>query len=347
MIGGRLRDLGRSLARIFPGGPRCLIVTHPRLKTLYGRSIERSVRRSGMRPAFALIPEGETAKNLSAARDLYRKCLAEKLDRSSVILAFGGGVVGDTAGFVAATYLRGLPLVQVPTTLLAMVDSSIGGKTGVDLPQAKNFIGAFHQPKLVWIDPALLASLPEREIRNGLAEVIKYGVIADRDLFGILERSGPLQAAGRRALREKMIARCAAVKARVVSRDERETRGLREILNFGHTWGHAIETFTRYRAYSHGEAVALGMRAAGAMALHLGLWTRTDQDRLTGLLRRAGLPLRLKDGLPRKRMAEILSRDKKNRSGLLRFVLPRRLGKVIVRTVPASVALKGLEAIQP
>ena len=223
-----------------------------------------------------------------------------------------------------------------------MVDSSIGGKTGVDLPEAKNFVGAFYQPGLVWADIGTLKTLPQRELSNGMAEAVKYGVIADASLFGLLEKRMPELLDARSPVLPRVVAACAQIKADVVSEDEKETRGLREILNFGHTWGHAIETFTGYREYKHGEAISIGMCAAGRMARELGTWSEKDQGRMEQLLADARLPLKLKTRLPSKRMMEILARDKKNRSGKLRFVIPLRIGKVAVREVSPGTALKGL-----
>lgn len=351
VTGAAFKDLGRAIKKTCGQGSRtpgrALIITHPSLRSMFGPVLSRSLIRAGIRPSFSTIAEGERSKNLKTVQNLYSSCLRERLDRSSVIVALGGGVVGDVAGFVAATYLRGVDLVIVPTTLLAMVDSSIGGKVGVDLAEAKNFVGSFYQPRLVWINPGALRSLPGREMRNGMAEVIKYGVIADRGLFGLLEKKISNLQGSRTKLISRVIARCARIKANVVSRDERETSGLREILNFGHTWGHAIEAYTGYRSYKHGEAIAIGMCAAGFMAEQLSLWKHSERIRMERLISRAGLPLRLRIAVPAGRILKILTRDKKNRAGDLRFVLPQRIGKVTVRKVPVKLALEGLRSVQP
>ena len=347
VIGAPMRDLPVHLKKWARPPSKVLVVTHPSLKPPFGKTLAQSLERSGIRAAFAAIPEGEKTKNLETVRSLYQKCLEEKLDRSSAILALGGGVAGDIAGFLAATYLRGIGLIQVPTTLLAMVDSSIGGKTGVDLAGAKNYVGAFYQPKLVWIDPSVLKKLPRREMSNGMAEMIKYGVIADRSLFGILEKNTPEITDLDPILLSRIIALCARIKARVVSEDEKETKGLREILNFGHTWGHAIEAYTGYGTYKHGEAISIGMRAAGSMAEKLGLWDPGERLRLENILRAAGLPLRLKKKLPSAPLLAVLRRDKKNRHGKLRFVLPVKIGRVVVREVTEQTALLGLKIVQP
>lgn len=341
-IGVSLKNLGSKIE----SARKALIVTQPFAKK-YEKIAANSLLRSKIQPSFVYLPTGEKQKNLQTVQALYHKCLQEKLDRSSCIIALGGGVVGDIAGFVAATYLRGISLIQVPTTLLAMVDSSIGGKVGVDLAEAKNYVGSIYQPTLVWIDETVLQTLPEREFRNGLAEVIKYGVIADKNLFEILEKNLSLPLTAYCLPLRTIIPRCVSIKARIVSKDERETKGLREILNFGHTLGHAIETLTHYREYSHGEAISIGMCAAGAIAQKLGLWNSENQRRLTNLLFRTGLPLFLRKRLSEKSVATVLMRDKKLREGELRYVLPVRIGKVIVKKIPLKLALAGLRSVQP
>ena len=346
-VGGRLEDLGAAVQKTVrhKGFPprRALVVAHPFLKKRYGARLASGFKKSGVELSYAIVPPGEHRKDLATVEKLYRKCVRDGLDRSSCIVALGGGVVGDMAGFAAATYLRGINVVQVPTTLLAMVDSSIGGKTGVDLPEAKNFVGAFHQPALVWIDPSVLSTLPEREFRNGMAEVIKYGVIADAKLFSLLERLAPLSP--RTPQLSEVISRCAQIKASVVSKDERETRGLRETLNFGHTLGHAIETLTEYRTYKHGEAVAIGMCAAGAMAVRLKLWSIGEAKRMMELIALSGLPNELKGRLPSGELLQIMGRDKKVLSGAIRYVLPRRIGKVTVEKVDLKALLAGLDFV--
>ncbi len=344
-VGSPLSALGHSVSKIRKS-KNALIVTHPSIYKLYGPLVEKSLSSAGISPSVHLMPEGEHSKTLRSVEAIYQSCLRHKLDRSSWIVALGGGVAGDVAGFAAATYLRGIPLVQVPTTLLAMVDSSIGGKTGVDLKEAKNYVGSFYQPKLVWADIQTLKTLPEREFINGLAEVIKYGVIWDPKLFQTLE-------AKIRGLKndfstaETIVRRCAEIKAKVVSEDEKETKGLREILNFGHTWGHVIETMGQYKIYKHGEAISIGMCAAGQMAAEEGLWSKDELTRMEDLLEHAGLPLKLLKPIPAKPAMQILARDKKNLGGRLRFVLPSKIGKMSVKEVVPELALKGLEYVQP
>ncbi len=293
---------------------------------------DRMARQLGERCAGRmLLPGGERSKDLATVFRLYAAAAAARLDRKSVVIALGGGVIGDAVGFFAATYLRGLRVVQVPTTLMAQVDSAVGGKTGVNLFCGKNLVGAFHQPSAVAVDPSLLKTLPDREFRSGLAEVIKYGVIADAPLFRrlearmdrILQRQAPELA--------WIIARCCAIKADVVSRDERETTGLRATLNFGHTLGHGIEAATRYGAFRHGEAVAVGMVGATALScFHAGLAAR-EAARIASLIGRTGLPSRIsarRGAGDSQKILAAMRLDKKASHGRIRFVLARRIGSV-------------------
>jgi 3-dehydroquinate synthase len=276
------------------------------------------------------VPDGERSKSLAQAGKLYDALLAAGADRGSAIVALGGGVVGDLAGFVAATLLRGVAVVQVPTSLLAMVDSSVGGKTGVNVPRGKNLVGAFHQPRLVWIDAATLRTLPPRQLRAGLAEVVKHAAIRDAGLFAALEAEGEglLAAAPERFV--PLLARNCAIKAAVVAADERET-GLRMLLNFGHTLGHAVEALARYRGVLHGEAVAIGMAFAARRSEALGLAEPGTAARLVALLERLGLPTEL-PAHPRRAYLAALSVDKKKRDARIRFVVLRAIGRA--ETVP-------------
>ncbi len=282
----------------------------------------------GIEPAVAVVPPGESSKSMASVSKLYDRLIERKSDRHTAIVAIGGGVIGDLAGFVAATYARGVPLVMVPTTLLAQVDSSVGGKVGVNHPGAKNIIGAFHQPACVWIETDALRTLPDRELRCGLAEVVKYGVILDSAFFEELEGTvGPILNGDPRVLR-RIVARSCELKAEVVSKDEREETGLRAVLNFGHTIGHAIESVAGYDGpFRHGEAVAVGMVAEARLAARLG-WIGPDVvDRIVGLLDRLGLPTSA-EGLDPDRLLEAMGRDKKNQGGRIRFILPRSIGRV-------------------
>jgi 3-dehydroquinate synthase len=284
---------------------------------------------AGFKTELAAVPAGETSKSLDHANFLYDRLADLNADRQSLIVAVGGGVVGDLAGFVAATYSRGLPLLMVPTTLLAMVDSSVGGKVGVNHNKGKNLIGAFHQPIGVWIDTAALDSLPEREFLSGLAEVVKYGVIVDVAFFEWLERSAEVIRERDAAALCRLIGRCCRLKADVVERDEREETGQRMALNYGHTFAHAFETIAGYGTWLHGEAVAAGMVCASQLAERLGMVAPDVTERQVRLLERFKLPT-APNNWPADDLIEIMRRDKKARAGRMRFVLPRRLGEVTV-----------------
>ena len=271
------------------------------------------------------MDDAETLKNLHTVEGVSRSLLRAGADRRSLVVAVGGGVVGDVVGFVAASYLRGVDLVQVPTTIVAQVDSSIGGKTGVNLPEGKNLVGAFYPPKLILTDPNVLRSLPEREFRGGLAEVIKHSVIADAKMFAYLEKNMETILRRDRAALEYLIPRNVAIKANVVSRDERES-GLREILNFGHTFAHALESTTHYRRFQHGEAVAWGMMAAALLGHEAGVTRADDVSRIVALVRRIG-PFPAWPRIPAKTLIASMRSDKKARGGQIRFVLTPQIGK--------------------
>ncbi|NQV11277.1 MAG: 3-dehydroquinate synthase [Cyanobacteria bacterium] len=330
---GRLGQLGdEMLRRGFKAGSKVLVVSNPEVEALYADRLLASLNGAGFETSLLAVPAGEDQKTPATVALIHDAAFQRRLERGSVIVALGGGVVGDMAGFAAATWLRGIAVVQVPTTLLAMVDAAIGGKTGVNHPGGKNLIGAFHQPMLVLIDPSTLASLPAREFRAGMAEVIKYGVIGDPELFAALEAASDLssrEAVGPLLL-ETLLERSAAAKARVVAADEREG-GLRAILNYGHTLGHGVETLCGYGTFLHGEAVALGMLAAGDLAVAMGLWTDHDQARQRAVIAKAGLPLQLPKFDPEAMLATLQS-DKKVKDGQLRFVLPTGIGQVVIRS---------------
>jgi 3-dehydroquinate synthase len=314
-------------------GTKVLVVTNPVVHQHYGAQALTSLESAGFNANLLVIEAGEDQKTPGTVALIHDAAFAHKLERGSVIVALGGGVVGDMAGFAAATWLRGIAVVQVPTTLLAMVDASIGGKTGVNHPGGKNLIGAFHQPRLVLIDPDTLATLPAREFRAGMAEVIKYGVIGDPELFRELEAAGERLASMDTlpaALLQSVLERSAAAKAKVVAADEKEG-GLRAILNYGHTLGHVVEALCGYGTYLHGEAVAIGMVAAGELAIELGLWSADDQARQRAVIAAAGLPGRWPE-LESSAVLECLQGDKKVRDGCVRFVLPTSLGTVEIRS---------------
>ena len=330
---GGLQQLGQLIReRGFKAGTKVLVVTNPVVAGHYGATAVDSLKAAGLDAGSLVIEAGEDQKTPATVAQIHDAAFARKLERGSLVVALGGGVVGDMAGFAAATWLRGIAVVQVPTTLLAMVDAAIGGKTGVNHPGGKTLIGAFHQPRLVLIDPATLATLPEREFRAGMAEVIKYGVIGDAALFAQLEAAGDLSsmAAVGPELLQTLLERSAAAKARVVAADEREG-GLRAILNYGHTLGHVVETLCGYGTWLHGEAVAIGMAAAGEIAVAMGLWTAAEQQRQLALINAAGLPHRWPD-LDPQAVLTCLQGDKKVRDGTVRFVLPSAIGTVELRS---------------
>ena len=321
-----------ELARTWAGAScqSALIVTDVHIADLHmPAQYQTSLADVGITATIAVLPAAESTKSLEQASRLYDELVRIKADRHTLIVGLGGGVIGDLAGFVAATFARGLPLIMVPTTLLAQVDSSVGGKVGINHPHAKNIIGAFHQPVGVWIDTNSLSTLPTRELRCGLAEVVKYGVILDAEFFATLELIAEDILRREHEALERIILRCCEIKASVVAADEREETGLRAMLNFGHTVGHAIEATAGYDGrYKHGEAVAVGMVAECRLAERLG-WIKNGNvtDRLIRLLGRFGLPIAAPE-LDASRLIEAMSRDKKNRSGKIRFVLPRSLGTV-------------------
>lgn len=315
------------------------IVSSPKVWRAVGKGIARCFTKNGNLQSH-LMNDAESAKNLSTAEKLHRSLVRAGIDRHSLLIAVGGGVVGDVAGFVASTCVRGIPLVQVPTTLIAQVDSAVGGKTGVNLPEGKNLVGTFYPARLVLVDPAALKTLPQRQYRGGLAEVIKYGVIADRRLFAYLKKNFDAILRRDPAALAYIIPRSLEIKAEVVSKDERES-GLREILNFGHTFGHALETVTNYRVYQHGEAVAWGMMAAALLGHEIHLTPADEVSRIVSLVRRMA-PLPPWPNVPPKKLIALMHCDKKARAGKLRFVLAPRIGKAQSRD---DVPLETLERV--
>ncbi|MCX6005062.1 MAG: 3-dehydroquinate synthase [Chloroflexi bacterium] len=304
-----------------------VIITNPVIERLYGDALNQNLIHEGFKLSTLLVPDGEAQKTLAAAEQLYQKLADLRVERSTPILAVGGGVIGDLAGFVAATYMRGLPLVQIPTTLLAQVDSSVGGKVAVDSATIKNKIGAFYQPKLVATDIATLQTLPAVEFSNGLAEVIKYAVIIDKFFFTYLEENMEKLRARDESCLEEVIFRSVKIKAGIVEKDEKDT-GLRNILNFGHTIGHAVESASDFKI-RHGEAVALGMLAAGKMSLKLGLFNEEELNRMKVLIQMAELPARMPD-LSFAQVLQALTHDKKIHNGRIRFVLPKSIGEAFI-----------------
>ncbi|HEY9889619.1 MAG TPA: 3-dehydroquinate synthase [Candidatus Obscuribacterales bacterium] len=327
-LGAWLTDHQKPLVK---AGQKLLVVSNPVIFKEYGDRVLRALTAVGYQVSTCILPAGERYKTLRSIQKIHDAAYEAKLERKSAMVALGGGVIGDMTGFAAATWLRGIGVVQVPTSLLAMVDASIGGKTGVNHPQGKNLIGAFHQPRLVVIDPKVLSTLPPREFRAGMAEVIKYGVIWDRELFGALEAADRLdhyRYVSEDLLQTILTCSCQA-KAEVVAQDEKEA-GLRAILNYGHTIGHAVESATGYRTVNHGEAVAIGMVAAGKLATALHLWAAEAEQRQQALIQTAKLPTTLPSSAGIETLITLLQGDKKVEDGRVRFILPKAIADVTI-----------------
>jgi 3-dehydroquinate synthase len=341
---GLLAQLGRECARLKLGA-RCAIITDTDVGRRFAKPAFDSLARVGFSPALIVVPAGETSKSLKTVQTCYDQLAVHRLERKSFIVALGGGVVGDLAGFVAATYLRGIAFVQVPTTLLAQVDSSVGGKVGVNLKAGKNLVGAFYQPRLVLCDLDTLKTLPDREFRAGLAEVIKYGIIYDAKLFAQLERDLPKLLKREPKPLTSVIARCCEIKAEVVSRDETEG-GLRAILNFGHSIGHAIEVISNYTGSLHGEAISIGQVVTAKVSNCVFNLSKRDVRRIENLFQRAGLPTRIKlNSVQRRKLFSVMRLDKKVRGGEIKFVLAKRIGKVVWgRRVPEVFIREALDS---
>ncbi len=328
LIGSRLlAQLGLECRRLGLGR-KCAILTDENAGRYFAHPAADSLRAAGFDGSVIAVKPGERSKSIKVVADCYAQLAAHRLERNSFIVALGGGVVGDLAGFVAATYLRGIDFVQVPTTLLAQVDSSVGGKTGVNLKAGKNLVGAFYQPRLVLCDLDALAKLPEREYRAGLAEVIKYGIIYDAKFFRWLESNLPALLSREPRALTHAIARSCAIKAEVVGQDEKES-GLRAILNFGHTIGHAIEAVSNYQKFRHGEAIAIGQVAAARLSQRLTGLSDGEARRIRLIFKRAGLPVTFRQTRTRReQLFEAMTLDKKVQNGQVKFVLAERIGKV-------------------
>jgi len=338
---GVLAHVGAHVVSLTPGR-KVFLMSHPHLYKLYGATLADNLRAAGFGVEACLVPEGERSKSLLAASRLFTRLARGGADRHSVVCALGGGVLGDLAGFVAATYMRGIPLLQIPTSLLAMVDSSIGGKTAVNHKLGKNLIGAFYPPRAVFTDTALLQSLPEREYLCGLSEIVKAGVIGDVELFQFIEQHVEAIRQREETVLTTLIERAIAVKVRVVQEDPTE-RGVRAILNFGHTLGHALEAATLYEQYSHGEAVAVGMALVAILSERLGYCRAAVRSRLCGLIEALGLPTTYTD-LPPQRLLEVMTHDKKSLNGVVRFVLLKDIGDVAFHQQVPLEALQTLLA---
>lgn len=337
-------SLGRYICKL-KIGDSAYIITNTAIKRRYASILSRALKGKGFNCRFKLIPDSEKSKSFTVANEVIQDIAHYDKKRSFFIIAFGGGVIGDLAGFVSSIYKRGIPYVQLPTTLLAQVDSSIGGKTALDLNQGKNLVGAFYQPRLVFIDVTLLKTLPLRQLRAGLAEVIKYGLIKDSRLFTYLEQRHKDILRVNPAALEYIVSVCAQIKARIVQTDEREEKGIRTILNFGHTIGHAIEQAAGYTRYNHGEAVALGMLAETFISKRLKLIDNQTASRITHIIKAIGLPVKIK-GISPKDVLTAHYHDKKFKGPQNRFVLIEGIGKAkIVKNIPLKIIQEGLKEI--
>lgn len=341
LIGPGLLGQEEAFSRGFAEGT-AVVVTSDRIAPLYLGKVADTLKRAGARVIEIVVPDGEQAKNWETLNTVHDALLENRCDRKSTIVALGGGVIGDLAGFAAATYQRGVPFIQVPTTLLAMVDSSVGGKTAINHPRGKNMIGAFYQPRLVLADTTTLSSLPEREFKSGLGEVIKYGFIYDYAFLEWLEANMDALLARDAAALAHAIRRSCEIKAEIVAQDERET-GIRAWLNLGHTFGHAIEAGLGYGEWLHGEAVAAGMVTAAELSRLLGDLSAADVARVRHLIKRAGLPTVSPD-LGQARYFELMRIDKKAEAGAIRYVLLKRLGEAYVAPVPDEQVAPALVA---
>ncbi len=346
LIGSQMLSKLPGVLKKLDIGHDAVVITDRSVEKIYGDKVSSVLKSKGFSVKVISVAAGEKSKSADVAIRIVEEIAAYDVGREIFIIALGGGVVGDLAGFVAAIYKRGIPYVQVPTTLLAQIDSSIGGKVGVDLTVGKNLAGAFHQPKAVFSDVDLLTTLDGRQIRNGLAEAVKYGVIVDRALFVYLEKNYEGFLSLDRKVLTRVVQACSRIKADVVSKDEKETKGLRTILNFGHTLGHALENAAGYHRYHHGEAVALGMRMAAFISCRKGMLSQLDFQRLNRLLTRIGLPETFTN-VPQAKILSAMSHDKKFVAGKNRFVLARRIGSVeVVSGVSISLIQEALRKYQ-
>ena len=338
---GLLKRLGATL-RQHLDRKTCAIISDDNVAPLFAKDVEESLASAGFRPTLIMIPAGEKSKTLEQAGAICDHMIAAGLDRQSFVIGLGGGVIGDISGFVAAIYHRGIPQVQIPTTLLAMVDSSIGGKTGVNTPHGKNLIGAFHHPSLVIDDIDVLKTLPRREFNQGFAEIIKHAVIADAKMFQILQR----WKAGEASALQRLIKRNIRIKSKIVAKDERDRTGERALLNFGHTVGHAIERAGGYRKFLHGEALSLGIVAACAISTNKAALSANQRDAIVDLLEKFKLPIKLPKNFPRQKIVEAIKFDKKFEDGKVRFVVTPRIGAAhLTSTVTLSDIREAVEAL--
>jgi 3-dehydroquinate synthase len=331
LVGSDLMDrVGEQVRRVLPEARVCAVVTDSTVGPLYGERVLTSLRRSGFEPVLITVAAGEPSKSMVCVEDVCRHMIRAGMDRTSFLVALGGGVVGDLAGFAASIFFRGIPYVQIPTTVVSVVDSSVGGKTGVNTPEGKNLLGCFHQPRLVLADVDTLSTLPRREYNEGFAEIINHAAIRDEAMMELIERLAGAEVGGRTAALVALVARNVAIKAAIVAADEHETAGLRALLNFGHTIGHGIEASAGYGQLLHGEAISLGIVAALRISEEVAGLDAGASEKVIALLRRYELPLRLPASITTADVMAKLSRDKKFMAGAVRFVVLRALGDAVV-----------------
>jgi 3-dehydroquinate synthase len=344
---GILNKTGSYLSNLNSIGGEGIIITNPKIKRLYGSILKRSImKKNGINPHFLTVPDSETSKSYKVLSSLLGSIAKLDKGKKPFIIAFGGGVIGDLAGFVAAVYRRGVPFIQIPTTLVAQVDSSIGGKVAIDLPIAKNLVGAFYQPKIVISDISLLKSLPKREVKCGLSEIIKYSIISSRKFFDFLFHNMESLKKLQKKNLEYVIRKCCFIKSKIVSIDEEDTKGVRAALNFGHTVGHAVEAASGYRGtYNHGEAIAIGMVAAAGISNKIGMLSTKEFREMKNIINNAGLPIRMRK-IKSAKILDAIYHDKKFTRGITRFILPAKIGKVeIVENISRELISKTLEEI--
>ncbi len=328
-------EFGKYFHKWTNGARRAVVVSDTNIEPLYALKTAEILAESGVENDLCIVEAGEESKCVEVAQMLWERLIECGTDRKTVVVAVGGGVVGDLAGFVAATLNRGIPFIQVPTTLLAQVDSSVGGKTGINIPQGKNLVGAFWQPKGVFMDMAVLRTLDDRQYRAGMAEVVKYAVIMDADFFKFLEENVQKINSRDEEILAQIIARCCSLKAEVVLEDEREISGRRAILNYGHTFGHVVEKLGGFGVWLHGEGVGIGMAFAAELALKIDPENnelKTLQKRQNALLEALHIPIQIPD-FPRDEILNTMLHDKKTENGAIRFVLPNRLGECVMKTI--------------
>ena len=331
LVGSDLMDrVGEQVRRVLPEARVCAVVTDSTVGPLYGERVLTSLRRSGFEPVLITVAAGEPSKSMVCVEDVCRHMIRAGMDRTSFLVALGGGVVGDLAGFAASIFFRGIPYVQIPTTVVSVVDSSVGGKTGVNTPEGKNLLGCFHQPRLVLADVDTLGTLPRREYNEGFAEIITHAAIRDEAMMELIERLAGAEVGGRTEALVALVARNVAIKAAIVAADEHETAGLRALLNFGHTIGHGIEASAGYGQLLHGEAISLGIVAALRISEEVAGLDAGASEKVIALLRRYELPLRLPASITTADVMAKLSRDKKFMAGAVRFVVLRALGDAVV-----------------